>query len=182
MNDRARLLGATFVTFLFIALSGCDSGTSEKAYDAPEGLAAEGISYSVSGTLEQIDPDKRLLTLKTEYGALRLPFDAAIADLRQGDTISAWLTLERAEEPAARAYDAPQQRPLLGARPPAGEGHMDQHVMGTVQDIDHDKGMFKLQAEDTTLTLYFPPQQIEDLQNGDRVVLNSALSGAAQGD
>jgi hypothetical protein len=181
MKDRARLLGAIFVTFLFLALSGCESGTSEKAYDAPEGLAG-GISHSVSGALEQIDPDKRVLTVKTEHGALRLPFDAAIADLRPGDTITAWLTLEGAEEPAARAYDAPQQKPLLGGPPPAGESHIDQHLMGTVQDIDHDKGMFNLQAEGAMLTLYFPPQEIEDLQNGDRVVLYSSLSSAAEED
>jgi hypothetical protein len=51
-------------------------------------------------------------------------------------------------------------------------------VTGKVTEVDHATGVFQLQPSDETetLTFYFPPEEIRDLEKGEEVVLRIAFT------
>ena len=54
---------------------------------------------------------------------------------------------------------------------------MGSHKMsGTVDNIDHEKGMLTLKSSAPDMMLHFPPDSIKDLKNGDTITINIGFS------
>jgi len=57
------------------------------------------------------------------------------------------------------------------------EDRMGKHDMtGTVEKIDHAKGMIQLKTDVGTLNLHFPPPSIKDLKMGDAITVSLSYS------
>jgi hypothetical protein len=127
-----------------------------------------GSSEEVSGTVAEIDHSTGALALASRGGTLKLHFPpSSISEIKQGDTITAWLAIEKAAAPAGstRAYDAP-----------IGSG---QHRMtGVVGQIRPARGWVSVKSGDTELDLRFTPEALKDLNPGDSVVVDLAFTKA----
>jgi hypothetical protein len=162
-----------------VTLGACDTTTSWRAYDAPES-PRQSVSYSTSGTVSEIDRSSSVLTLQGDGATSKLPFEAAaFREIKEGDLVTAHLTLTRnGLEPHRRAFDAPELPPD-GAFPPVEEplGHFD--VSGKITEIDYDKGQIGLHVGASNLMLNFPAAAVREFSEGDDVVLRVGFTRGA---
>ena len=65
----------------------------------------------------------------------------------------------------------------MGMHKMMGGKTMGMHRMtGTVDKIDHTKGMLALKTDEGDLMLHFPPASIKDLNNGDTIMVKLSYS------
>ena len=126
-----------------------------------------GAQRRVAGTVMDIDHAKGLVTMTSPDGLLKLYFaPQLLAALNRGDRITARLSFASAgtsAEGSTRAYDVPKDL-------------VEQHMIGTVQAVDHDTGWLHVRTDQATLQLYFPPQALRGLKEGDRITVDLGFS------
>jgi len=129
--------------------------------------ASEGAQRRVAGTVMDIDRAKGLVTMTSPDGLLKLYFPPQlIAGLNRGDRITAHLAFSKtvmSEEGSTRAYDVPKDL-------------IEQRMIGTVQKVDADTGWLHVKTDQATLQLYFPPQALRGLREGDRITVDLGFS------
>jgi hypothetical protein len=175
---KIRTFSGIVIAAVALAAAGCERETATVAYDAPERPGGTAVSHSISGTVSQIDSTEGLLTLRTDTATMRLPFNpGTMGEIRDGENVTVRMTLTRAGDPKSQAFDAPAPRYVPDGAMPSGEdqiGHRS--VTGTVKDLDRDEGTFTLESDDGGLAMYFPPQGIAELKDGDRVTLYAVFT------
>lgn len=172
---KGQRFGGLLTAMAVALLAGCEQ-SSHRAYDAPEG-AASSISHDMRGTVSAIDRDNGVLTLQGETATSKLPFDSAgMGEIQQGDTVTAHLTLTKLES-GDRAYDAPEmvQGPPA-ALPPAKDTLGRRDVTGSIEHLDRATGNVAIHAEAASLMLHFPPADIADFKEGDRVSIRTTYT------
>lgn len=79
--------------------------------------------------------------------------------------------------PAQAADDTSGGMDKMGMHKMMGGKTMGMHRMtGTVDKIDHTKGMLALKTDEGDLMLHFPPASIKDLNNGDTIMVKLSYS------
>lgn len=59
---------------------------------------------------------------------------------------------------------------------------MGRHKMtGTVDSIDHEKGMLTLKSSAPDMMLHFPPDALKDMKNGDTITIEMGFSMGERG-
>lgn len=77
----------------------------------------------------------------------------------------------------AVAYVSPVSAAGEGEHPKELKNAEGQHVMaGTISEIDHEKGTLTLDTGVAPLQLHFPPSAIQNMQMGDKVAVQLAIS------
>src|SRR5207249_2461246 len=144
----------------------------------PEGVIAPNIpkphtelqpaaSHRVTGTVKAVDQKNGLLALSASEGTLKLHFPPrSLHNLKKGDTITAQIAFAKTgTEGSTRAYDVPN-------------GLGEHRMTGTVSKLDREKGFVRVKTHESTLDLYFPPQMVRNLKQGDRITVDLAFSHA----
>jgi len=134
------------------------------------------MSHEMTGTVTDIDHNKGLLSFRStqsDLPTLKLHFPpASIRNLKDGDRITVAMALANRGGTGTSAYDMPKRANEAG-----------EHTMsGTVTDVDRDKGLLSFKTDEGTLKLHFPPDQVKNLKDGDRISVQMAFwkeSGAA---
>ena len=81
-------------------------------------------------------------------------------------------TITLAEENSAASGST--SRPTGNTSP---ENMKSQHTMtGTISQIDHSRGTVGLNTEKGQLVLYFPPEEIRDYKEGDKMAFHLAIA------
>src|SRR5262249_46212271 len=63
------------------------------------------------------------------------------------------------------------------AAPPPHQGGADQPIMkGAIRKIEHDSGKIELQTDQGPAQVYFAPEQVKNLKEGDQVALELETS------
>lgn len=85
---------------------------------------------------------------------------------------------------AASAADESHSTHQKGSHPAANvspenmKGHHT--ITGTISQIDHVKGTMSLKTEKETLVLAFPPEEIKDYKEGDKMAVHLAIAKEAE--
>ncbi len=169
----AMFVAASTFPVLAVEPSGGTGGGAPKMQqksgaEVPQAAKAGG-PQRVTGSVTDINSSKGLVTLTSSDRILKLHFPPqSVRDLKKGDRITAQYAFTKAGMPAGstQAYDAPKG---------AGEHRMT----GTISNVDHEKGWLHVKTDQVTLELYFPPEMVRDLKEGDRITVDLAFSKGA---
>jgi hypothetical protein len=95
------------------------------------------------------------------------------AGLLAGGVTTATLAGQHDKGAAGGAHKAPAAM--------APENMQGGHTMsGTISKIDHSKGTLSLKTEGETLVLYFPPEELKDYKEGDKMTVHLAIAKEAE--
>jgi hypothetical protein len=126
-----------------------------------------GAQQEVSGNVSEIDQTKGLVTLATSVGTLKLHFPPpSLRDLGKGDVITAHYGFASPGEGSLRVYDAPR-------------GRGEHQLVGTVTGINHGSGSVEVTTDEATLQLFFQPQAVRDLKQGDTIIVDLSFTKGA---
>jgi hypothetical protein len=124
------------------------------------------VQQEVTGTVQDIDRTKGLVTLASSVGVLKLHFPPrSLGEIEKGDVLTAQYAFEKPGEESNRAYDAPRG--------------LGEHTMaGIVDGVNYDTGWTRVKTDETMLELAFPPKAVRGLTPGDRITVDLSFSGA----